>query len=229
MWHVSGGFRRRRSVHPIERNIVKKNLILWPVLVLVGFALAAGALFVVKPPLGAWGGATIDKNTQIVNAVTRTQEVALLTLGIEGIQERKTEDGQFLFISIPNSRAVFLRYSFDAKLGINAKDVKIDEQADGSFVVTVPSFIIIGLNNQNVEVAAESSDILSWTTAEIDKVSMVNDVFGDELQAEYLVKNEELLRDQATVFYTNIITAIDPDATVEFEFEVAPPAPTPNG
>jgi hypothetical protein len=204
---------------------MKKNLILWPALVILGAVLAAGTLFIVKPPLGEWVGATTDKNTQIVNAVTRTQEVALVTLGIEGIRERKTEAGQFFFLTIPNSRAAFLRYSFDAKLGIDAKDVKIDEQPDGSFVVTVPSFIVIGLNNQNVEVAAESSDVLSWTAPDIDKVEMVNDVFGDELQAEYLAKNDELLRDQARMFYTNIITAIDPDVTVEFKFASSAPAP----
>lgn len=204
---------------------MKKNLILWPALVIVGAVLAAGTLFIVKPPLGEWFGATTDKNTQIVNAITRTQEVALVTLGIEGIRERKTKAGQFLFLSIPNSRAAFLRYSFDAKLGIDAKDVKIDKQPDGSFVITIPSFIVIGLDNQSVEVAAESSDVLSWTTPEIDKVEMVNDVFGDELQAEYLAKNDELLRDQARMFYTNIITAIDPDVTVEFKFATTAPAP----
>lgn len=204
---------------------MKKNLILWPALVLVGALVAAGALLIVKPPLGNWIGAPTDKNTQIVNAVTRTQEVALVTLGIEGIRERKTENGQFLFLSIPNSRAAFLKYSFDAKLGIDAKDVKIDEQPNGSFLVTIPSFIVIGLDNQNVETAAESTDVLSWTTPEIDKVAMVNDVFGDELQAEYLAKNADLLKDQARMFYTNIITAIDPDITLEFEFASTAPAP----
>ncbi len=116
-----------------------------------------------------------------------------------------------------------MRYSFDAKLGIEASEVTIDEQPDGSFLVSIPAFIVIGLNNQNIEVAAESTDVLSWTTPEIDKVAMVNDVFGDELQAEYLAKNEELLRDQARVFYTNIAAAIDPDVNLKFEF--APAAP----
>lgn len=202
---------------------MKKNLILWPVLIIMGALLASGTLLIIKPPLGTWTGATTDKNTQVVSAITRTQEVALVTLGVEGIRERKTENGQFLFVSIPNSRAAFLRYSVDAKLGIDASEVTIDEQPDGSFLVSIPAFIVIGLNNQNIAVAAESTDVLSWTTPEIDKVAMVNDVFGDELQAEYLAKNEELLRDQARVFYTNIAAAIDPDVNLKFEF--APAAP----
>lgn len=202
---------------------MKTKIFVWPALVVVGALLGAGTLVIVSPPLKDWIGATTDKDTQVVNAITRTQEVALVTLGIEGIRERKTENGQFLFLSIPNSRAAFLRYSFDAKLGIDASEVTIEEQTDGSFLVSIPAFIVIGLNNQNIEVAAESTDVLSWTTPEIDKVAMVNDVFGDELQAVYLNKNEELLRDQARVFYTNIAAAIDPDANLKFEF--APAAP----
>lgn len=186
--------------------------------VLVGVVVAVGALFLFRAPIASWIGPTTDKNTQIVNAVTRTQEVALVTLGIEGIRERKTDDGQILFLSIPNSRATFLRYSFDAKLGLDAEDVEIDEQADGSFVVRIPSFIVIGIDNQNVEVAAESNDLLSWTTAEIDKVEMVNTIFGDDVEAEYLVKNTDLLQDQARAFYSTIVHSIDPEVDLAFEF-----------
>lgn len=197
---------------------MKKKLLVWSALVLVGALLAASALVIFKPPIAGWVGATTDTNTQVVNAVTRNQEVALVTLGIEGIRERRTEAGQLLFLSIPNSRAAFLRYSFDAKLGFDAKDVDIAERPDGSFLITIPAFTVIGLNNQRVEVAAENNDVLSWTTAEIDTVDMVNDVFGDELQTEYLSKNAELLQDQARNFYASIVTAIDPTIQIEFEF-----------
>lgn len=195
-----------------------KTFLLSVAFLLIGAVVAVGALFVFRGPVVGWIGETSDKNTQIVNAVTSTQEVALVKLGIEGIRERKTEDGQILFLSIPNSRAAFLRYSFDAKLGFNAEDAEIDEQADGSFVIRVPEFTVIGLNNQKVEVAAENNDLLSWTTPEIDKVDMVNDVFDAELQAEYLAKNAELLEDQTRTFYTSIVTAIDPGAKLSFEF-----------
>lgn len=197
---------------------MKKNLLIWPALIIAGAMLAASALVIFKPSIPGWVGETTDTNTQVVNAVTRVQEVALVTLSIEGIDERKTEAGQILFLSIPNSRASFLRYSFEAKLGIDAKEVDIEERADGSFLVTIPEFVVIGLNNQKVEVAAENNDVLSWTTPEIDTLDMVNTVFGDDLQAEYVSKNTELLQDQARAFYTSIVTAIDPTIDVEFEF-----------
>lgn len=187
-------------------------------LVLVGVVVTAGAIFVFRAPIASWLGSSTDKNTQIVNAVTRAEEVALVTLGIEGIRERKTADGQILFLSIPNSRAAFLRYSFDAKLGFDAEEVELDEQVDGSFVVRIPTFIFIGIDNQKVEVAAESNDLLSWTTPEIDKVEMVNTIFSDELEAEYLAKNTDLLQDQARAFYSTIVHSIDPDVTLTFEF-----------
>jgi hypothetical protein len=200
---------------------MKKNLLVWPALIIVGALLAASALVIFKPPIASWVGEATDTNTQVVNAVTRNQEVALVTLGIEGIRERRTEAGQLLFLSIPNSRATFLRYSFNAKLGFDAKDVDIAERPDGSFLITIPAFIVIGLNNQKVGVAAENNDVLSWTTAEIDTVDMVNDVFGDELQTEYLAKNAELLQDQTRDFYASIVTAIDPTIQIDFQFEFA--------
>lgn len=187
-------------------------------LVIVGAVVAVGAILLVKPPFGEWIGATTDSNSQVVTAITRTEEVALVSLGIEGIRERNTEDGQFLFITIPNSRAAFLRYSFEAKLGIDANGVVIDDTDYPTIVVNIPEFIVIGMDNQHVEVAAENNDVLSWTTPEIDKVSMVNDIFNDALKAQYLEKNGELLRDQTIAFYTDIVNAIDPSVTLEFVF-----------
>jgi len=194
-----------------------KTFLMSAAFLLVGVVVAVGALFVFRVPIVSWIGPSTDKNTQIVNAVTRTQEVALVTLGIEGLEERKTEDGQLLFLSIPNSRATFVRYSFDAKLGLDAAGVEIDEQSDGSFVVRIPSFIVIGLDNQHVE-TAESNDVLSWTTPEINKDEIYNTIFGDDVEAEYLSKNGELLQDQTRAFYSTIVHAIDPDVVLEFEF-----------
>lgn len=195
-----------------------KRLLASLAMIIVGALLAVGAVVVFKDPIVNWVGATTDKNTQVINAVTRTKEVSLVRLGIEGIRERKTEDGKLLFLNIPNSRAMFLRYSFDAKLGIDAKDVRIEERPDGSFLIRIPSFIMIGMSNQNIEVAAENNDVLSWTTAEIDTFAMVNEVFGDDLKAEYVARNLELLKDQSRTFYTDIIHAVDPEITLEFEF-----------
>lgn len=197
---------------------MKKYLILLPASILVGALLAASVFLLMRPQIDSWIGASSNSNSQVITAVTRTQEVALVTLSVEGIQERRTEAGQVLFLSIPNSRASFLRYSFDAKLGFDAKDAVVAENTDGSLKITLPRFIVIGTDNQNIEVAAENNDVLSWTTPEIDKVAMVNDVFGDELHTEYLSANSELLRDQARDFYTSIVTAIDPSVELEFEF-----------
>lgn len=200
-------------------SAVKKNLLLWPVLVLVGVVIAVGVGVALKPQLFAeWIGATSEDNSQVVNAITRTEEVALVKLSIEGIKEKRTEAGKFLFITIPNSRATFLRYGFDAKLGIDGQEVKITPTGDNTYRVTVPPFVFIGVDNQHVEVAAENNDVLSWTTPEIDNVAMVNDILDDELKTEYLTKNRDLLQDQVKSFYRGIAKAIDPDATLEFEF-----------
>lgn len=195
-----------------------KTFLLSVAFLLIGVVVAVGTLFVFRAPIVSWIGATTDKSTRIVNAVERTQEVALVTLSIEGIEERKTDDGQLLFLSIPNSRTTFVRYSFDAKLGFDAKGVDIDERPDGSFVVRIPSFSVIGLDNQHVETAVEDNDLLNWTTPEINKDDIYNAIFGDDLEAEYIAKNTDLLQDQAWAFYASIIHSIDPDIALEFEF-----------
>ncbi|MCB1297843.1 MAG: hypothetical protein KDB08_02545 [Microthrixaceae bacterium] len=195
-----------------------KTLLISLSTLVVGAVLAAGAIFLFNPPILNWVGVVPDKNTQVVTAVTGIEEVALVSLSIEGLQERRTEAGQVLFLTIPNSRAAFLRYSFDAKIGIKADEVAIEELADGSFLITIPPFIVIGLDNQNYAIAAENNDLLSWTTPEIDKVAMINELFNPEVEAAYLTKSDELLKSQTRHFYKGIVTAIDPDATVTFEF-----------
>ena len=49
-------------------------------------------------------------------------------------------------------------------------------------------------------------------------LALINTILNDEVREQYLAQNSELLRDQAQVFYTSIITGIDPAITLEFKF-----------
>lgn len=55
-------------------------------------------------------------------------------------------------------------------------------------------------------------------TPEIDAVEMVNKILDDSAQAEYIEANTEVLQDQAASFYRGMVTGIDPELTVEFEY-----------
>ena len=47
---------------------------------------------------------------------------------------------------------------------------------------------------------------------------MVNEILDDDARQEYIDQNEDLLRDQAKVFYESLITSVEPAAVVTFEY-----------
>lgn len=158
-------------------------------------------------------------DSQMVQSLSRDQQVVLLSLGIQGITQR-TDDSSFMGVKIPGSvRATFLQYSFGAKLGFEGTKVKIDKTGANSYKITIPAFTFIGYDDPTYKVAAEDNGVLSWTTPEIDTVDMVNTILSDEAKQKYISGNEDLLEDQAKTYYTNIATGLDKGATLTFEFD----------
>lgn len=182
----------------------------------VGAAVALGAFALAGPAL--FGATTDSRNTQIVNSITREQQVVLVSLGIQGISQ-KNKQGEIFGIEIPGAdRAVFLQYDFTAKLGLEGKDVTIEETAENQYLVTIPTFIFIGHGNPSFKTAAQQGGVLSWTVPEIDPVEMINEILDDKAKDQYIQEHEELLRDQAKSFYGNIINGINPEAAVTYQF-----------
>jgi len=158
------------------------------------------------------------RNTQVVNSITRHEQVVLLGLGIQGISEESMR-GTLFGMDIPGSaRTSFIQYNFNAKLGIDGREVEITQTGEDAFLISIPDFIFIGHDDVSFKLAAVNNDILSWTTPEIDTVDMINEILNDDTKEQYIDSNEEILRDQARIFYTGIITSIDPTIAVEFEF-----------
>jgi hypothetical protein len=72
-------------------------------------------------------------------------------------------------IAVPgNQRAKYIQYNFDAKLGIEGKDVTVKSTKAHPFTVSIPKFIFIGFNKAKYQVAAENNRTLSWTTPDIE-------------------------------------------------------------
>ena len=186
-------------------------------LVVVAALLAYGAIKAF-PDLSPFSSTAESRNTQIINSITREEQVVLLSLGIQGISEQ-TERGSFLGMDIPGSgRATFVQYAFHAKLGIDGRDVRITQTDEANFVVSIPEFIFIGHDKESFETVVENNGVLSWTTPEIDTVEMINEILDDEAQDQYVDSNMEVLEDQARVFYSAIVTSIDPSIALTFEF-----------
>lgn len=167
------------------------------------------------PDLALFGTELESSNTQIVNSITREEQVVLLSLGIQGISTKKANA---TFVVPGTERATFLQYSFNAKIGTDGKDVKIAQSGDKEYLVSISRFIFLGHSNDTFQVAAEGNGALSWATPEIDTVEMINSILNDEAQAQDITSNQEMLKDQATAFYTGIIAAVDPTVTVRVEF-----------
>jgi hypothetical protein len=172
------------------------------------------------PKLDPFGVEKSTRNSQIIESVSRQEQVALVSLGIQGIQEEASK-GTLPFLNqvVPwSERATFAQYSFKAKLGVDGEDVRIEETGEDSFLVTIPEFIFIGHDDEDFRLVTENNGALSWLTPEIDQFEMVNTILNDEAKDEYIASNEELLKDQARDFYGSIITSVDPDVKVEFSF-----------
>jgi hypothetical protein len=179
------------------------------------------AAMLMLPRLGFFGADSSGRNTQIVESVTREEQVALVSLGIQGIEEKSDSMTiPLLQANVPGSeRATFVQYSFTAKLGLDGDDVEIEQTGEDAFLVSVPEFIFIGHDDEDFRLVTENNGALSWLTPEIDELGMVNSILNDEAKAQYLDSHEELLKAQTESFYGGIITSVDPSVTVEFNFK----------
>jgi hypothetical protein len=113
------------------------------------------------------------------------------------------------------ARTALLRYHFDAKLGIEGADVRIEQRGcprrDDS------SFIFIGHDDVSFKLAAVDGGLLSWTTPEIDNFETINRMLDDEARQENIDTNQDRLR-AARNSFTGVIVSIEPTLDVAFEF-----------
>ncbi len=197
----------------------KARVLLWPMLLLVAAVAGAGIFGVVTLWLASpFSVSTQSRSTQVVDALERKGDVVVLAMSVVAVDDDKTTM-QFYGLDVPGTtRATFLRYGFDAKLGFEGSSVKIEAKEDNTFRISIPKFAFIGYDNFDSEVATEKNGLLSWLTPAIDDREMAEKFLNDEKKQEYVSKNIDTLKDEAQSFYTDIVTAIDPNATLTFEF-----------
>ena len=86
------------------------------------------------------------------------------------------------------------------------------------YTVSIPKFIFIGYDKPSYKVAVEDGGALSWATPEIDSAEMINTLLNDKAEQQYIETNHEALQDQAKAFYSAIITSVDSESDVKFNF-----------
>jgi hypothetical protein len=186
----------------------------------LAFLLAIGMFTVVKNQgwLSPLGIESESHDSQVIQAIERTQEVSLLSLGIQGIRE-KDQNREIFGRSVPGTgEKTFLQYNFHAKLGIDGAQVKVTKTGKNAYLISVPKFIFIGYEKPTFKVAVEDGGVLSWATPDIDKLEMVNDILNDGARQKYIDSNENLLEAQTKVFYDSLIASVDPTVVTRFEF-----------
>ena len=162
---------------------------------------------------------TQQDNTQVIESLKRTEEVSLLSLGIQGIEQRTQQQTVFGQPVPWTDRSKFLQYSFNAKLGVDGSKVEIREGDDGSIVISIPEFIFIGHDDAKFELISEQNGELSFTTPEIDELEMTNAILNDSAEQTYLEQHEQQLREQVESFYRGIVNSVDPTLNVVFEYQ----------
>lgn len=189
-------------------------------LVVVVLVVAVGGLGVAVTQgwLSPFGIDVERKDSQVITAVERTQEVSLLSLAVQGLTSEQ-RDREVFGQTVPGSaETVYIEYSFDAKLGVDGEQVDISSPRANSYVVSVPDFMVVGYDEPTFEVAVEDNGVLSWVTPDVDQLDMVNDVFDDDAREQYLAEQQTALQEQAKVFYDSLISGIDPEASITYEF-----------
>ena len=195
--------------------MVKKVLI--GLLILVVGLLAGGAITRAMS-VEVLGSARDERNTQIIEAIQREEQVVLLSLGVQGIAEERVVTTIFGKQLPGSGRVLFLQYSYNAKLGIEGSEVTISQLDENRFQVSIPEFIFIGHDDVQFQTAVEDNGVLSWVTPEIDTAQVISEILDGDAQFQQVVDNRQLLEDQARAFYTGILEAIDPEVQVVFEF-----------
>lgn len=161
---------------------------------------------------------TTSSDSQIITAIDKQEQIVLMSASVQGIWTERV-DGMLWGRKIPGaSRSQLIQYSYRAKLGIEGKDVSIAASGTERYTIRIPEFIFIGHSDEKFETVMEKNGALSFATADIDPAETITEILDAEAKADEINANRRLLEEQATAFYTGIVTAIDPNVELDFQF-----------
>ncbi len=171
--------------------------------------------------LNPFGTVEESSSSRVIEAIEREEEVVLLSLGIQGLEQENVASTLFGNRVPGTGRAVFLQYTYRAKLGIDGADVQIEELGPNAYVITIPEFLFIGYDDVSFSTVLEENGLISWVTPEIDTADFITRILDQEAMAAHVESNRDILEDQARLFYTGILKAVDEEIVVKFDFAPA--------
>jgi hypothetical protein len=197
-----------------------KAISTWIKLVLALLVVAVVALLIINfSGLSIFGTSTKTNETQTITYLEKNKEIALVTLGIADIID-ETNSKTIAGKKIPGSdKHTYIKASFEAKLGIDGKDVVITEIGEKEYEISIPRFIFIGYDDPKFEHVTNDNGVLSFITEDVDQMEMLNKMLDKEHQDEYISKYTDLLRESAEEFYNNLLPGFDKDVKLTFKYE----------
>lgn len=160
-----------------------------------------------------------DKDSLTVKSLSKEKQIVLVNLGLSEILNEEKSSQLFGKKIVGTSRKKFIQASFDAKLGLNGKDVDITKDGKNSYLITVPKFIFIGYSNPNFKLLDEHNGVFSSFTSDINESDMINKVLNGKSKKKYLTKYDDLLRQSTKEFYRGIVQNTNSDAKLSFKFQ----------
>lgn len=199
--------------------MTKKILSTAGVIILVLALLGGGFLWGKTTSLGTPAETVTETDSsEVIHAVQRREEIVLLSTATQGLHTTQNTAKLFKW-GVPGSQKTnVLQYKFTAKLGIDGKEVAVEELAPDHFKLIIPPFKFIGFSEPEFKTVHQHGEVLSFVTADIDTAEGINEVLNEEKRNEHIQLNLELLKDQTESFYGDLIHSIDPEAQLEFEF-----------
>lgn len=165
-----------------------------------------------------WAVEEESNSSQVIRTLSKEEQVVLVNLGISEIYDTKKTTQIFGKDILGAGKAKYLHAEFDAKLGIDGKNVTIKASGDNEYKISIPEFIFIGHNNEKFEIVVEEKGLLSFLTPDIDETEMINEVLNSDAQKQYISNYQELLEESTKDFYGNIINSVEPEAKLTFVF-----------
>lgn len=156
-----------------------------------------------------------------VKYIEKVEEVVFLNAGIQKVI--KASDSNKVFgVEIPFSKkTALIIMNYKAKFGIKNK-VNIKQSGEGSYIVTVPEFEVIGIElaeKNPYELYDTDGELLSLGTKDIDTAKLVSKGLSNKSQKQYLEQFGDAIKESATEYYKNLFASIDDSLRVKVEFK----------
>lgn len=207
-------------MNSIIRRLFKSNVHFWVVICLALLFLGTWVFGMFSGNGHLWNTKAKTNETQVVTAMTKRNQVAILGLSVTDIYD-KSQVKTFLGMEVPFSeKTAYVKGTFEAKLGFdgNLVDIKKEAKKENAYHVSIPEFIVVGISNPNFEVINNKGEFLSFITEDINTHELANNAMSDETLVKYIDKNREWLEEEATDYYQQLLNSIDPNATLSITF-----------